>query len=284
MVSKALLISLLIGVTLGGSLEFVLVSQPHYKALDLRIKELEEEIRIYQNQTTPERPYVVLRVDDIQDYTFRKGQLAIIEYSLAWDIPLTLGIIPNRFGEDADLVDAVSAAIEEGCEIAAHGWRHVDFTEYNLTEQARMLQLSRDKLREVLNVNVTIMLPPYYQFNSDTLLAMKQTGYNVISTSTEIGEVGPLSEGIVNIPATVELSVLINDTWHLKDLETIVLEIMQSVKRYGFAIIIVHPQELLDGDQLDQSKFDIFKKLISLLDETYTFKTINELYSSVVSH
>ena len=86
------------------------------------------------------------------------------------------------------MVDAVSAAINEGCEVTAHGWNHVGFKGYDLTEQARMLQLSRDKLWDILNVNVSVSVPPYYQFNSDTLKAMRETGYPILSSSIEIGQ------------------------------------------------------------------------------------------------
>ena len=86
------------------------------------------------------------------------------------------------------------------------------------------------------------------------------------------------------MPATVELSILINDTWYLKDLETIVFEIMQSVKLHGFAVIIAHPQEFLNVESVDHEKFEIYKELINLLKETYTFKTLEKLYNLYDSH
>jgi peptidoglycan/xylan/chitin deacetylase (PgdA/CDA1 family) len=268
-------------IILIGFLGYGLILNDKISDLRLKVSELEDEISSCENlldQLKTNRPIVVLRVDDIQDTLFRGVQLYLMEFCLDEDVPMTLGVIPDLFGEDDGLVELVTQAIKEGSEISAHGWSHRDFTELDLEEQEERLKKSKRKIMEVLDVNVSIFTPPYYTFNLDTLKAMENTGYRILSSHVELSQPGISSEKITSIPATVELSTLEGGEWKQKSPEKLALEIMKSVKSHGFAVIITHPQEYLTRDSFEEGKLDSFKEMILTLKETYTFHTIKYLY------
>ncbi|WP_287583709.1 polysaccharide deacetylase family protein, partial [Candidatus Borrarchaeum sp.] len=148
----------------------------------MRAFQLHSDIQECSNKTDSEfpideRPMIVIRIDDIQDCAWRDAQITLIKYNLAMNLPMSLAVIPKSFGEDTELVELVSAAITQGSELTAHGWKHEILTDYDVDEQTRLLQLARERLRHVLGVEVSVMVPPCFTFNNDTLLAMEKTGY-----------------------------------------------------------------------------------------------------------
>lgn len=59
------------------------------------------------------------------------------------NVPLTLGIIGSFFGDDNMIVNSVQNAMEAAqtstcfeIEIANHGWQHLAFSQFNISEQA----------------------------------------------------------------------------------------------------------------------------------------------------
>ena len=230
-----------------------------------------------------ERPMIVIRIDDIQDCAWRDAQIALIKYNLAMNLPISLAVIPKSFGEDTELVELVSAAITQGSEITAHGWKHERLTDYDVGEQTRLLRLARERLRHVLGVEVSVMVPPYFAFNNDTLLAMEKTGYTTLSSEIHIVNAGLVDEDIISVPATVQFANYENGTWELKSLLSLVIEIVHSVRRYGYAVIVTHPQEFWQGNEFDPARFEVYKTLIRQLSANCSFTVIETLREELVS-
>ncbi len=58
-----------------------------------------------------------------------------------------------------------------------------------------------------------------FSFNEDTIIAMYEEGYNIISTFTDYSESGLISN-VLSLPATIELSDYSNGTWNMKNVDT----------------------------------------------------------------
>ncbi|MGD0804531.1 MAG: DUF2334 domain-containing protein [Candidatus Bathyarchaeia archaeon] len=237
------------------------------------------------SRVTPEKvgkqSVIVVRVDDIQDYAFRDAQFCILKVSADQHVPLSLSVIPGFFSLDQELIDAVKAAVQNGSEVTDHGWLHENLTTFSLEEQEQRLTLAKNALNNVLGVKTTILVPPDFEFNNDTLLAMKKTGYDTISSSTDFQNAGVGRDGIVNLPSTVNFSDLINDTWYNKPLGQLDSEVNQSVSMYGYAMVVIHPQELLSGDKLNQTAVKTFEDLLTDLSGKYSFTTIKDLSNTI---
>jgi len=223
-----------------------------------------------------ELPILVVRVDDIQDCAFKDAQLFLLSHSVDNKLPFSLGIIAGLFGSDVEIVEAVKSAVAFGSEVTVHGWQHENLAELSLIEQMKLLFDAKTRINEVLNVSPTILTPPMFSFNNETLTAMEREGYKILSTSSDLHNVGIIAETI-NIPATVELSNYANGTWTMKTKELLNLELKKSVQTYGYAVLLTHPQEFIKNGILDKEATTAYITLIQHLQKTYQFKTIEAL-------
>ena len=228
-----------------------------------------------------EPPAVILRIDDIQDYAFEPAQIFLLDESMIHDIPISLAVIPGVFGADWEIVDKVKLALSRNSEVTAHGWMHEDLATFSREEQAALLSQAAARLKELLGCDPETLVPPMFSFNEDTLQAMQATGYDIISSSISVSYPGVVS-GVKSIPATVNLSDYSENAtkWQMKTLASVEAEIAGSVAKYGFAVIVTHPQEFLDGEELNEMNVKTYRTLLNDLKERYSFKTFKELGAS----
>lgn len=219
-------------------------------------------------------PLVVLRVDDIQDYAFREAQLYLLEHCRHNRIPLSLAVIPMYFGEDNELVGAVKQTINAGSEVTIHGWEHENLSLCNLDEQKLRLAEAKDFLEETLNIKTCVLVPPMFMYNNDTITAMDETGYTIVSGSSEFHMIGWVSENILSIPATVELSNYSSNAWNMKSKETILSELNASIEEHGYAVVVTHPQEFIKNNRLNQEAVKKYEQIHEAVLESFSFNTI----------
>jgi peptidoglycan/xylan/chitin deacetylase (PgdA/CDA1 family) len=64
-------------------------------------------------------------------------------------------------------------------ELACHGWNHENFVGRSIADQASLLKKSRDKIKSLvfpLNAQVKVFIPPFSEYDFNTLMAMKSVG------------------------------------------------------------------------------------------------------------
>jgi hypothetical protein len=116
-----------------------------------------------------------------------------------------------------------------------------------------------------------------FSYNSNTIKAMEETNYTLISGISEFHQKGWISEKIQSIPATIELCDFSNNSWKMKSKETISSELKLSIEKFGYAIIVTHPQEFLTNNDLDLEIANHFEKILHEISKNYGFNTINNL-------
>ena len=221
-------------------------------------------------------PTLVIRVDDIQDFAFREAQLFLLNNSIQNHVSLSLAVIAGMFGADSEIVQTVKLAVNSGSEVAVHGWEHEDLAKLSFREQMTLLFQAKNRIKETLDVNTRTLVPPMFSFNEATLDAMDEEGYDIISTSKGLQEPGLIS-GVRCLPATVELSDYSNGLWVVKSYDSVKTEILMSVQRYGFAVIVTHPQEFMTDGKLNQATVAFYTTLLGNLNGTYSLKTLEGL-------
>ena len=221
-------------------------------------------------------PTLVIRVDDVQDFAFREAQLFLLNESRINQVPLSLAVIAGMLGEDGEIVQTVKLAVSSGSEVAVHGWKHEDLAKLSFGEQVALLSRSRSQIKEILDYDVEVLVPPMFSFDENTLAAMSEEGYTIVSTLTDYAEPGFMSK-VISLPATIELSDFSNGIWSMKNLDSIKAEIWRSVKKYGFAVIVTHPQEFINDGELNQVNTELFRALLDTLKEDYSFETLERL-------
>jgi predicted deacetylase len=252
--------------------------QQRLDALDLEIMKIQDQINetvTKRARDSSSRPPIVIRIDDMGNFAV-DAQIEILEFHLANEIPVSLGIIPSFLGSDEGLIDLLGRAAQRGLEICAHGWEHENFTELGLAEQIVRMNQSRILLREMFDLDVDVFIPPYYECNSDTISAMKETGFSIISADKSRAGLG---EEIFNYPATVSFSQFSGEMWVPRSPEFLILKLMENVERYGYAVIITHPQEFLRDGEVDPLLLSGYRDFIQMLEKTYYLTTFSELGS-----
>lgn len=225
---------------------------------------------------SPHSRLLVLRIDDIQDFAFRDGQLFLLNFSRENNLPLSLAVIAGMFGEDVELVEAVRSEVALGSEVGVHGWKHENLAELEFYEQMHILFQAKNKMKELLDVEPELLVPPEFSFNEATISAMREESYSVISTCLDYHQPATFLE-VRNIPATVEVSVLLDGVWKMKNPESLLAEVEQSFKSYGYAAIVTHPQEFISNGTLVEDYATSFANLLNDLSETCRFTTFHEL-------
>jgi len=223
-----------------------------------------------------QQPVLVIRLDDIQDYAFREAQLFLLNESIVNDIPLSLAVITGIFGDDGEVVDKVRRAVGSGSEVAVHGWKHEDFSKLTYHQQVELLRMSRNRINELFDIEVRVFVPPMFHFNEETIMAMADESYDIISTLTDFDQPGYILN-VKSLPATVELSLLSNGIWTMKKFASIKTEISKSVGKYGYAILVTHPQEFIEDGKLNEMNVKQFQDMVRKLGNRYSLKTLNEL-------
>jgi peptidoglycan/xylan/chitin deacetylase (PgdA/CDA1 family) len=248
---------------------------------------------------------VAFRLDDIQDYYLNQAQIEIINTFESKDASLTVGVIANYFGKDVALTDFLKKKLlnsSDSFEIANHGWNHEDFTLLDKEDQSNLLDKSNDKISAVLGVKPAVFITPYNRMNNDTLTAMAENAIHIVSANVKDSAPPFIKNVTMNRVDQSESNVLIyhfpitaktgdlndDDTeWlGLNHVETLA-EIRASMEEYGYALVMMHPQEfsMRDGpnyqNRVDREQLSELELLLdSLQGEGYTTVTISQLASS----
>jgi len=246
---------------------------------------------------------VAFRLDDVQDYFLSPIQRSIIEVFQQQKTPLTIGIIANYFGLDATLLEYMKSILNDNqwdLEIANHGFNHEDFSSFTLDQQKSLLLQGVNKTLQTLSgyiKKITTFVPPFNYFNNDTIAALLQTGFDTMSSElyydpspypTNVGAslyrwpIGASTSNQASETISVFLGIPHNET---------MAQIKAQLATYGFAAVMVHPQEfaLLDSENHTSSNMSVaqIQQLQLLLEDVknagITFTTLGGIKDIFIS-
>jgi peptidoglycan/xylan/chitin deacetylase (PgdA/CDA1 family) len=233
---------------------------------------------------------VIFRMDNIQDGWLEQGQISPMNIFLSKNQSLSLGLIMNSIGNDPNIIDKVKEGFNKGLfELAIHGWNHVPYDNLTEQEQKQSMDMANEKLYSIFNIKSNIFIPPENAFNNDTLKALEQSGFKIISSArysentvdegksifnasdiTKIKGNGTLKNpSIFHIPETIAYADYINGSWITEPLNEIIGNVTNNINKNGYAIITLHPQNFVKYenntffDAVDNSQI---KKLSDLID------------------
>jgi predicted deacetylase len=218
-------------------------------------------------------PVIIIRIDDVRDYEAAEATRVLIQFNRVNHVKMNLAIIPAQFGSDNVTLGSVRAAVMDGSEVVVHGYDHENFKMLSIKLQVETLRAARDKLL-TLNLTSTIFAPPFFTYDEGVFDAMRENGFDTISGYIDTGSPMIEAEGIYSIPVTVTIADYVNSTWLRSDLNQLVGKVNLSVGRYGYAMILVHPQEFIIDGRLDTDRFKVYSDLIREIQGSYSFNTI----------
>lgn len=201
---------------------------------------------------------VVFRMDDIQDYWLNNVQIGTIDEFHKKNAPLTIGIIGNYFGNDTPLVNFIKSKIGNGStaiDVANHGWNHEHFPTHIEPTQEYLLEQTDQKIISLLGITPSGFIAPYDDINNDTIQALTQKKLGYLSANETMDHPPyPLSNvSLYRFPETAEFGAVSDDNtdWVNYTPEHIHAKILRSVIKYGFAVVVIHPQDFSSRHTLD---------------------------------
>jgi peptidoglycan/xylan/chitin deacetylase (PgdA/CDA1 family) len=241
-------------------------------------------------------------MDDIEDYGFNKVQLSTMDYFISKNLPFTASIIVDALAKSSNL--KVFHKVEEGInknlfEIAIHGYRHINHSLLTKEEQVEDFGKAIGKLEYLFGKRADIFIPPYNEFNLHTIEAMSDLDINVLSSSPdrerttinpyksktlvvtndskiEVSRASDQTPLIYHAPYSVSLLGLeMNGSSGDASVQTALRLIDESIAKYGFAQVRLHPSDFAQGDplkgmainELDKIKFQELTKIVDSLVE-----------------
>ena len=241
---------------------------------------------------------VSFRLDGLQDYWLNNIQYDLINLFSKNNIPLTVGVIIDSFGNDPYLLDLVKNKInDKQLEIANHGLDSTPFTIFDEQKQNEMLQESTNKIYEKLNVTPTIFIPPENRFNEDTKKVLIENGYTYLSASM-LNDSPPFplkNESLYRFPALATTGEYVPSQNRILGISSdrTFSDAFEGVEKYGFAVITIHPQEFSvfkGGEYTNVINSEHFNELETLIKKIKTknikivpIGQINQRISIVIS-
>jgi peptidoglycan/xylan/chitin deacetylase (PgdA/CDA1 family) len=244
---------------------------------------------------------VIFRFDDVQDYFVNSPQIAVMDKFIEKNEDVSLGIIMNFIGNDASVVTKVQQGHATGrFELSVHGWNHDDYTTLSAQTQKDTLKLASDKMKSIWGKNSTTFILPYNSYNTNTLQAMKDLGFKIISSEFDqelnSGDIyvaiSPLdikdSFGIYHLPQVIEYYSSATNT--KTPLNTIMSTVDTTIATYGYAVVTLHPTDFAAKDlshnptnAVNATEIASLDSLIGLVHSSgYTIKTFNSVTNTSI--
>ena len=201
---------------------------------------------------------VAFRLDDVQDYWLDDVQSKVIDTFVQSNVSLTIGIVGNEFGHDSKLVNHIKSIVDSkfDIEIANHGWNHEDFTKFPKNKQSSLMKLTNDKIKDLFGLTPSVFIPPYEMINNDTVIAFYENNFQYLSSNIEVDQPTHLNKNNISlhIPATAYTGYLNNATsWIGENHKQTLTGILESIQKYGYAVVEMHPQEYTVRRELNYS-------------------------------
>jgi len=240
---------------------------------------------------------VVFRLDDIQDYWIVNAQQAVIDVFKTAQLPMTVGVIANYFGEDETIVDYIKECLQTpgfDIEIANHGYNHEDFPTFTLAQQQTLLSESVTKTVGILSPlisDITTFIPPFDDFNLDTITALENTGFTAFSSDISFygyddsGDYNP--EGARAYPGSnanfkeYPAGTGTNDLYdqYVISVEDTMAGIRAQIASVGFSVVMMHFNWYCDENgNLNQTVLSMLQQVVQECQTAgYSFGTIGGL-------
>ena len=212
----------------------------------------------------------------VQDYWLNDVQIAYVNTFTEKNIPLTVGIIADSFGNDQKITNVIKDATNKNkLEIASQGVGNMPFTDFSKQEQDNLLKQSTVEILNSVGVRPHIFVPPQNKYNNDTKQVLIENKFTHLSSNILLGEAPPFpleaqtlykfpetaTTGKYNIEQNLFIGLPSNDTYS---------DVINSLKKYGFAVITSHPQEfaiIQNGTYTNQINKEQINELESLIQK-----------------
>jgi peptidoglycan/xylan/chitin deacetylase (PgdA/CDA1 family) len=227
---------------------------------------------------------VIFRLDDVEDRgNADNPNIAIMQHFIDTHHKLSSEIIVNNFGNsgtNGNVLKTVKQGYDSGLfELGIHGFNHVRHSQLAEEQQKSDFAKAKNKLISLFNdPNVRLFVPPFNDFNSDTIKAMAENKLDIFSSSyssertttntykvsnafetdnsiIQLSEVTVFDNGtgqyekrrVYHVPFDISLFNMIEPTGTLSGqnlVNAVISKADTQIANTGFAVITLHPTDI----------------------------------------
>ncbi|MBM2852787.1 MAG: hypothetical protein HW420_1334, partial [Candidatus Nitrosotenuis sp.] len=206
---------------------------------------------IEQKTEIPNCNCIAFRMDNIQDFYLNDVQNAAISKFGEKNVPLTISIIGQFFGNDPKAINLIKEKIqsETPLRIANRGWEYVDHAIYDKEKQAASIKKTNEKIFQVLQVKPATFTPPLDSFNKNTIEAVNQNKMHYFSASIT-RDPPPYTNSLKHVPSTaLFVNLLDDDPFYSGTIpQKALAKIKSNISQYGYAVISLQSQDFAAKD------------------------------------
>jgi hypothetical protein len=104
---------------------------------------------------------------------------------------------------------------------------------------------TNDKILSLFGIVPTVFIPPFNAINNDTIIAFHENNFQYVSAN--VTEDPPpyiiKNDPVHHLPGTAKTGNLNFTYWYSENHKQTFVEIMSSLQKYGYAVVVMHPQE-----------------------------------------
>ncbi|GEM_PF-6736148 len=231
----------------------------HYRFLETPLRQRECSLAL------PAQKTIVVRIDDYRAYAYYPAIVNVTATFLAYDIPITIGVIPKDINKDLRFLKWINSfRTNPQIEIALHGFSHApyEFKNLNETQAAYWLNRGLSLLQNNVGVNPVTFIPPYDEYSQGTLKALQNSNLIIVSAGYDEYKFDGKVSHIDYTAHTLNYS----ETGFIK-VNQVRETCEKSLEEKNVCVVLLHVQDYLipGGTQIDHKKYDHLLELIANL-------------------
>ncbi len=209
-------------------------------------------------------PMVILRLDDVQAFSWSDISIKMMEDALASGLPIVAGVIPKNISEDKKTIEFLKRN-DCNIQIAVHGYDHGpseydnetsgEFAHLDKIETQQRLALAKEEIAKIATSESYVFIPPQNELSAAARTTLGEEGFSVISSE---------GTGYYDYDAA---------SWSFKNKSFISASqtILDCITTFNegddLCVIMLHPQDYTKDDQtIDESLYNEYKKILSYLN------------------
>ncbi len=210
--------------------------------------------KIHLPSNLDDKKLVVLRLDDVQAYSWRDISIQMIRDAQRYNAPIVAWVIPKNLTEDHILTKFLK---RENCniEIAMHGWDHsgigldgaqknyiTEFGNISYLDARSRIDMGKQVLEGVSGRSIMSFIPPFNITSAEAKRAISDAWIHILST------IGTWSYDYHSTTYNFDKKRIIPATEILSSCENL-------FSRNGVCVIMMHPQDYANTDETMDVEF-----------------------------
>ncbi len=216
----------------------------------------------------PKKKYIVFRSDDLGPFWSDRSAINITETLRARNVPQVLSVVPaneynDKLYDDQVISDYLkSIRNDKSIEFALHGYDHSMHEFRDISYAIAMTKVfgGRNILESVVGARPVTFVPPFHEYNDNTLMALRMQKINIISSGYDdfLNERAFKKDrhGILHLPAAAEFyNWAENRANTAEDIEN---SCEYALDNYNVCIIMLHHHMFRDDSgNMDPAKVKV---------------------------